>query len=339
MLRTLSLTVLCCCVPQVGHAESVPLNQSAEYWQYQSRYLEQASVDVLVSGVDGGHLERTLNEVAALADQQVTIRRVVVVGGNSFAQLNAGASGRSDDRALWLRVSSDFKRQGKRTTPEEVASVQNRLGLTPTLGNTARAMGLLAVQPVPRIQKLLESRKITQSPTWIVSYKGKRYLYRGVKSLLPLFGGGRFFGGRERPTGQLVRSTQPLHAARAVEYVLKSRRPPPGAGTYDVKPRCQASQLREVPVLYDSDHLSAFDLLYFDPQAEEQRARAEQSLARAIPYLAGDLYNPYRRTSDLLQEYARFFDVRCLPTRVRFFYRNGRRYEEYREGERAWDTP
>ena len=339
MVRTLSIAALLCCIPQIGGAEVVPLNQSAEYRQYQSRYLEHAAVDVLVSGVEGDHLERTLKEISYLADQQVTVRRIVIVGGNSFAQLNTGASGQSDERALWLRISSDLKRQGKQTTREEIAAVQHRLGLAPSLGSTARSMGLLAVQPVPRIQQLLKSRKITQSPTWIVSHKGKRYLYRGVQAISTLFSSGRFLGERERPTSQLIRSTHPLQSARAFEYVLKTHRPPPGAGTYDVKPSCQGPQLREVPVLYDSEHLSAFDLLYFDAQSEDQYARAQRSAIRAIPYLAGDLFNPYRQAEDLLQEYARFFDVRCLPTRVRFFYRNGQRYEEYREGERAWEMP
>ncbi len=111
---------------------------------------------------------------------------------------------------------------------------------------------------------------------------------------------------------------------------------PSGAGTYDGKPDCSESQVRRIPVVYDSEELKLFDILYYNYQNSSQTSKSRAWELPTAPYLEGDLYNPYR-TYNLQQDLARFFDIRCLPTRVHFPVIDGQRYEEYREGSNAWD--
>lgn len=125
-------------------------------------------------------------------------------------------------------------------------------------------------------------------------------------------------------------------SAATMEYDL-SRDLPRGAGTYDALPNCSKGEVRRKPVVYDTPNLKFFDLLFYDYHSSEQVRRADAWEKPAAPFLEGDLFNPYREKNNLQQELARFFSIRCLPTRVHYIYENGKRYEEYREGPRAWE--
>ena len=202
-------------------------------------------------------------------------------------------------------------------------------------------LGLVSVGPVPRADELLAKFKVKQSPCWIVTYKGKQRLYQGVASIEGLFSNdGHFIGANPRFTRpEPSRAAPTFRTGAAIEYRLRKNEMQPGAGSYDVKPDCAAPNVREIPVLYDSEELSNFDLLFYNFRSDAQATQAQSWQKLAVPYLEGDLHNPYRSHRGLLQEYGRFFDIRCLPTRIHYFYRDGRRIEEYREGERAWDNP
>ena len=333
------LMAVAACMPLSAASETVPLPTASEYWSYNSWYLDHAVVDLFVSGTDGKHIERVLSQLPALTARQIGIRRIIVVGGNSFAQLDASAVGQDGAKAFLHRISNDLKRKGKSVSPGEIASVQRKLGLSPTLRESVRSLGLIASRPVARPKDLLAKLQITYSPTWVVTYRGASYIYEGAASIESLFSeSGGFSGATGRGTRQQQRTSQVFDPTSAMEYKLRRSGMRPGAGTFDVKPNCSESGVRETPVLYDSEHLSAFDLLYYNHRSTDQSANARSWKALAVPYLEGDLRNPYRTRENLLQEYGRFFDVRCLPTRVRFIYRDGRRYEEYREGEKAWEN-
>lgn len=105
---------------------------------------------------------------------------------------------------------------------------------------------------------------------------------------------------------------------------------------YDGKPDCAVAQVRENPVLFDSPELGLFDIVYYNPDDPKQVRRAEMWHGPTAPFLVGDLANPYR-LPDRQQEFGRFFDIRCLPTRVRYVYQGENRVEQFREGEYAWD--
>lgn len=124
--------------------------------------------------------------------------------------------------------------------------------------------------------------------------------------------------------------------AMSFAYKNFSNQLPAGAGTYDVKPDCTESSTRRIPVVYDSEELKLFDIIYYNYKDKSQTANARAWNLPTAPFLEGDLYNPHR-TYNLQQDLGRFFDIRCLPTRVHFPIIDGQRYEEYREGSSAWD--
>lgn len=111
---------------------------------------------------------------------------------------------------------------------------------------------------------------------------------------------------------------------------------PVGAGTFDGKPKCKGPAVRKTPVTVDSEELKYFDMLYYDFKSKADTLKAESWSLPVVPYIEGDIYNPYREGS-IQQSFGRFFDIRCLPTRVHFPLVNGVRFEEYREGDSAWD--
>ncbi len=136
---------------------------------------------------------------------------------------------------------------------------------------------------------------------------------------------------RDNNTGKTFTLPQTI-----LQFTLVRSALPRGAGTYDGKPNCVKRDIRRNPVLYDSEELDMFDIVYYNPGDPQQVKQAAQRRGSTEPYLVGDIVNPHR-TKSTQQELGRFFDIRCLPTRIHYSYRESRRYEEYREGELAWD--
>ena len=122
-----------------------------------------------------------------------------------------------------------------------------------------------------------------------------------------------------------------------VYRLTRSLTPKPGTGTYDGKPLCKEDRIRSKPVYFPTKELQDFDMKIYDYKDKEQVKQAKQSSTPTVPYIEGDRYNPKRDRLNLQQSYARFFDIRCLPTRIHYVKRGGRLIEEYREGARAWD--
>jgi hypothetical protein len=138
-----------------------------------------------------------------------------------------------------------------------------------------------------------------------------------------------------RPTGTRFTETRDPSSIPETAYVFQLSLPV-GAGTYDGKPACQESAIRRQPVLLDSEQLSLFDMLIYDYRDTTQVQKAAHWELPTVPYIEGDLVNPYRDYNPQ-QNWARFFDIHCLPTRIHYPMIDGVRYEEYREGGRAWD--
>ncbi|MFN8391351.1 MAG: hypothetical protein U0136_13765 [Bdellovibrionota bacterium] len=126
--------------------------------------------------------------------------------------------------------------------------------------------------------------------------------------------------------------------ATVVEYLGPLLRLPSGAGTYDVKPNCKASNVKRSEVRFDTEELAYFDILLYNYHDGDQTARARTWDRPTAPFLEGDMYNPFREQGNLQQEVGRFLGIECLPTRVHYPIIGGRRYEELREGASAWDT-
>ena len=123
---------------------------------------------------------------------------------------------------------------------------------------------------------------------------------------------------------------------QAVHYSSLGVELPPGVGTYDAPKSCQSSEVRQSPVMVESDELEWFDILFYSYADPQQSAKAGAWELPTAPYLEGDLYNPHRIVNKQ-QEIGRVFGVRCLPTRFHFVTVDGVQMLEFREGERAWD--
>lgn len=332
------------CFP--AEAETITPPRNPKYWKYQSWYLDHAVVDLVVSGKDPRALEKSLAEVSNLASKGVGIRRIAVLGGNAFTQLDSASAEKTDKQSLLRRISHDLESRGRTIGPEELLLVEKSAGLLPSLREIATRLGLHRIGPVSEPGALLEKLQISYSPAWVVTYHGKRFIYEGTPTVSNLFDQmGRFIGESNREaaistptlTDGSFHDKQHPSPLLGIEFNIRENGLKPGSGTYDVKPRCKTSQIREEPVFYDSEHLSAYDLLFYDYQQKSEQNRALSSRLTTVPYLPGDLKNPYREAHGIQQELGRFLDVRCLPTRVRYVYRQGKRIEEYREGEKAWE--
>ncbi len=134
---------------------------------------------------------------------------------------------------------------------------------------------------------------------------------------------------------QTSKQPTPEQYVPSYRYRIGLRRMPPGLGTYDVKPACKDPKRRRNPVLYDSKELDEFDMTFYDHKDERQSSLARSKSTPTVPYLEGDLYNPHRDKENLQQSFGRFFDIRCLPTRIHYIKTVEGRIEEYLEGSLA----
>lgn len=336
LVRIVFLLALLPCVTQAQNpARNVrhsTLPTDANYWEYNKWYLSHAVVDVFIRGTEAAHLEQALTEVAELKKRNVLFRRIVVIGGNSFSHLDASS-----------RARLTANPQG-----EAAKAVYAQLQLSPRLLPLAKELALGNGAPLADAEGELRAEGIKVSPTWIIHSKGQRYIFEGVHSLTKQFSRtGEFREGEEKRVKQAdtplfyPADSKNVAPSPAIAYAYRSTdlEPPPGAGTYDVKPDCIKSTIRRVPVLYPSEELNEFDLTYYNYHDAAEVERAKRASTPTVPYLEGDTFNPWRVTPNIPQELGRVFDIRCLPTRVHFTAdpdKPGAIVEEYREGEAAW---
>ena len=335
-----------------------------KYWDYNRWYINHSVVDVVVRGDDNEELTKVLAEIKKLQKQKVMVRKLIVVGGKSFSQLDQNARRARDLSADLARFQQEMKKKGISAKPADLALVEKELIRTYQLQEAAKEVSLGSGRVPAKVAQSLEALGIENSPLWIVSYHGNQYLYEGFEAIAQNFSWGEFKEGIDSLPEKLddikldgvsiltakheKRSSHNKFAAKKTAkndtlgeelvfaYPVEKVEIPPGAGTYDVKPACAESRVRQNPVLVDSPELNMFDIVYYDYHDNAQAKRVLDWKGSTEPYLEGDLTNPYRLEDTIQQPLARLLAIKCLPTRVRYIFVDGIRYEEYREGDEAW---
>ena len=137
------------------------LPTNPKYWDFQRWYLDHSVVHLVVNGENASQLLPVLEELQKLIKNDVAIGKVVVIGW-PVPNLNEVQLLQQLPRAL------------------EILQLGSASG-----GGTSA-------------EELLKTLSIENSPTWIVRYHGKNYIYEGVDSIARYFNRqGQFLDGGE----------------------------------------------------------------------------------------------------------------------------------------------
>jgi len=108
------------------------------------------------------------------------------------------------------------------------------------------------------------------------------------------------------------------------------------ADGYDGLPGCSKSENR-IQIRSSSDgSFRKLDVIVYQFDNKKDRERAKKLGSKAIPYIEGDLLNPYRNKASNAQSIIRVLGIRCLPTRVKSIVEKGQTAFKYFEGKEAW---
>ena len=110
---------------------------------------------------------------------------------------------------------------------------------------------------------------------------------------------------------------------------------PAGASTFDALPVCALRHTRIQALVKHELVSDKLDIVVYQNGNSDQKREARQTGSKAVPYLEGDSFNPFRDKVDKTQELLRTLDLHCVPTRVRVIVRDKEQKLEYREGEAA----
>ena len=105
-------------------------------------------------------------------------------------------------------------------------------------------------------------------------------------------------------------------------------------------PNCRRSQTRETQVYANSLESTSIDFIFYNPKRFGEIEKARNKGDQAIEYRAGESFGLSTESSSKDQSpiFAMMANIECLPTRIRFISQeNGKRYLEYREGDKAWE--
>ena len=108
---------------------------------------------------------------------------------------------------------------------------------------------------------------------------------------------------------------------------------------YNELPACSTSEVQLYEVFEHTPITDYFDVVYFDSDDPKQVEKAKQYGTTAVPYNPALMVDPKTKAADFWQDFARFVQIPCLPTRFRFVNSAGKRYQEYRLGNSAWEAP
>ncbi len=106
--------------------------------------------------------------------------------------------------------------------------------------------------------------------------------------------------------------------------------------SYEELDTCTKPEVRRDRVFQVTPGTDEFDVVYFNPNDERQLTSARKYKGRVIPYEPALLRDKKTDVADQWQVFARFIQVKCLPTRFHFTYVGQERYMEFRMGEEAW---
>lgn len=166
----------------VRHGE-LPSNR--QYWRFLSFYRSHAVVSLVVSGVDDRALTQALEELKRLQDRGVQIGEIVVSGGRYIADLNATEV--TTDPPVTEDLSVEEAKIRKAARRKKVSHL-TRLSQNLDLG-----IG----EPID-VTPILARLGVKYSPTWVVRYHGRDYVYEGMENPSTLFSKDGLFRDGER---------------------------------------------------------------------------------------------------------------------------------------------
>ena len=106
--------------------------------------------------------------------------------------------------------------------------------------------------------------------------------------------------------------------------------------SYEKLPNCAQSRVETHEVGAVSQLSKAMDIVYYSAEDAEQQVKAKSHKGLTVAYQPALVREPKTGIPNTLQAYARFSQVRCLPTRVRFLDVGSKHYSEIRTGTAAW---
>jgi hypothetical protein len=151
----------------------------------------------------------------------------------------------------------------------------------------------------------------------------------------------------QTPWDEVIDNYLPLADERLLALVTAEEVPAPDAAPGPTPPivvdnwalpDCTKPHVHLKEVFVHTPGSEKLDVIYFNPKNAGQAERVKGLSGNVIPYepvMVVDQVNP---EVDDWQLFARRAGIRCLPTHFRFTYIGSRRYMEYREGEKAFDS-
>ncbi len=170
------------------------------YLAFQQSYANRAIVDLFVDGQDAAYLLRALEEVRDLQRKKVPIGSIYIVGGTVTRMLDPDVRSRSGAAAEFAKLDG-MKRAIEDSGAYGAAGLPlpSWLGHSASLSAVAGELDLSRGEPVQDVDEFLRQYKIEFSPAWIVTYRGKHYIYEGVDSIRRFFdNNGKFADAGER---------------------------------------------------------------------------------------------------------------------------------------------
>lgn len=162
----LSIFIAKTCFAQNSTVDSLPTNEN--YWQYNEWYKNNSVVSLIVSGEDKEHLTDSLRKVKLLKNKSVLIGDIIITGGLLFGNLNNNQSKNFISNA---KLSSS-------AIPPSAKEIIKEMVLPSDLENISTELNLSEQSSID-IEPIIDHFEITTSPTWIVRYKGKDYVFEG----------------------------------------------------------------------------------------------------------------------------------------------------------------
>ena len=109
---------------------------------------------------------------------------------------------------------------------------------------------------------------------------------------------------------------------------------------YKKLPNCTENKHVRIPVNGNSLESRKFDFILYAPEEAYQAEKASSWKEKAVPYIAGSSFGLRKPAPDPRPLWGLMVGVPCLPTRIHFITtKDGRRFAEYRIGEKAWEEP
>jgi hypothetical protein len=106
---------------------------------------------------------------------------------------------------------------------------------------------------------------------------------------------------------------------------------------YEKLPNCEKSDVRLEQIYQYSTLTDVFDVVYYSEADPGQVRRAKKLNTPSVAYQAALVRDEETGLTDTLQTYARFLQIRCLPTRFRYVDIGSKRYREFRTGAAVWE--